>query len=261
VSVLGSLLWSWCCKKPCVLHGFNLFAQKLYSYGGFEEYPSGHVQISNKNFEVKPLHTAIPTRPIYEKDVAELCSVDMNIVYDEMKAKTDPSKVYVSMIPDASVFKWHFAREKGEIKGQSGGDPEVHGAILGDKLGERAWLIWMRSYWEEKGFKDGNLLILRIVVEGGVGTPGADQKIGSLLCAAMREAADWKLEEMVHWNPRSAVVDAAKAWFPQESVEVIKQRTDDLNCFAWYGPEYDWRFKDVQSKDVVWEGAENWCWL
>jgi hypothetical protein len=193
--------------------------------------------------------------------MAELCGLDTIGVYDEMRAKSDASKVYVSMIPDVEVFKWHFAREKGEIKGISGGNPDVHGAILGDKPGERAWLIWMRSYWEEKGVKDGNLLILRIVVEGGVDAPVAEQKIGSLLCAAMKEAEDWKLQEMVHWNPRPAVVEAAKAWFPAGSVDVVKQRTDDLNCFAWYGPSYDSRFKDVESKDVVWEGAENWCWL
>jgi hypothetical protein len=193
--------------------------------------------------------------------MAELCKADTNVVHDEMRAKTDASKVYVSMLPDVQVFKWHFAREKGEIKGISGGDPEVHGAILGEKPGERAWLIWMRSYWEEKEVKDGNLLILRIAVEGGIDGPGAQRKIGSLLCAAMKEAENWRLEEMVHWNPRSAVVDAAKAWFPEEAVEVVKQRTDDLNCFAWYGPSHDSRFKDAQFQDVVWDNAENWCWL
>jgi hypothetical protein len=233
----------------------------LYSYGGFEEYPSGHVQISNKNFDVKPLHQPMPTKPIYERDMAELCKVDTNIVYEEMRSKTDASKVHVSMIPDVEVFEWHFAREKGEIKGIFGGNPDVHGAILGETPGERAWLIWMRSYWEEKGVKEGSLLILRIVVEGGVDKPGAEEKIGSLLCAAMKEAEEWKLQEIVHWNSRQAVVDAAMSWLPRESVEVVKQRTDDLNCFAWYGPSYDARFKDVQSKDVVWDGAENWCWL
>jgi len=167
------------------------------------------------------------------------------------------------MIPEAAVFEWHFAREVDEMRDASGGSTDIRGAIIGETPGERAWAFWYRTWWTEEGVKSGKLIILRLVVEGRDNKERTNKQIGALLLAAVKEAEKFRLPEVVHWNPREDVIIAAKSYFADENVEVVKQRVgnDDLCCLAWFGPSYDHRFANVTSKDVIWYASESWCWL
>jgi hypothetical protein len=221
------------------------------------------LSIWNKKFDLKTPEGLPPTKPLYPDDLAPLCKIDTELLTKDMAAKTDPSKTFVAMLPDVEVFQWHHAREENQAKDVVGKESLIKGAIVGDKEGERGWVIWLREWWEEDGKTMGVVFILRLVIEGGDASPGADAKIAALLNASAQDAAEWKMDETDMWNPTPEVIEAAKKYFPAENVEVVEQRqpNDSLCCFAWYGASFGGDFGSVDVKDVEWVANEKWCWL
>jgi hypothetical protein len=192
-----------------------------------------------------------------------LCKIDGEELTKALGEKTDPHKIYVAMLPDVQVFQWHHAREENQAKDITGKESKIKGAIVGDKEGERGWVIWLREWWEEDDKLMGMVFILRLVIEGGDASHGAEAKIASLLNATTQDAASWKLEESAIWNPTPEVIAAANKYFPKANVEFVHQRKDDdsLCCFAWYGSAFGGDYKDVDVKNVEWVANEKWCWL
>ncbi len=190
-------------------------------------------------------------------------------------------KVRVALIPDVKTMAWHHAREEFLSKELRLRSPDIKGAIVGDKAGERAWIIWTRTWNDDphnEPSKKNVLYVLRIVVEEGVYTVRANfrdhgetpengcspqlvngagygkavQYLASLLVAAQQEAARSFLAEVQAWNPTPTIVQAAKLACP--SVDAIVDRdTDSIASLKWFGP-------GEALEEVEWIANEKYGW-
>ena len=187
----------------------------------------------------------------------------------------------MALIPDAATIAWHHAREEFVAEELKLGDTEIKGAIVGDKPGERAWIIWTRTFSGDphRKFDKGNVLfVLRIVMEeeesvirdnpsdlakgangngpppmtNGDGLGKSVRQVASLLVAAQQEAARFHLAEAQAWNPTPTTVQAAKLAYPKVGA-VIDRESQSIACLKWYG-------EGAALEEVDWVGNEKYGW-
>ena len=190
-------------------------------------------------------------------------------------------KTRVALIPDGPTIAWHHAREEFVAEELKLEDPEIKGAIMGDKAGGRAWIIWTRTFNGDpcKKYDEGNVLnVLRIVVEeeddivredlgdlteaatsdhspllaNGTRSETSVQLVASLLVAAQQEAAKFHLAEVQAWNPTQTVVRAAKLAYP-EVAAVVNRESQSIASLKWYGG-------GPALEEVEWIGNEKYGW-
>lgn len=187
----------------------------------------------------------------------------------------------MALIPDAATIAWHHAREEFVAEELNLGNTGIKGAIVGEKSGGRAWIIWTRTFNGDpyrKYDKDNILNVLRIVVEqddsvvredlkdlanvrdsngsppvtNGSGPGKSVQQVASLLFAAQQEAAKLHLAEVQAWNPTPTTVQAAKLAHPKVSA-IIDRESQSIACLKWYG-------EGPALEEVDWIGNEKYGW-
>lgn len=188
----------------------------------------------------------------------------------------------MALIPDVETMAWHHAREEFAANELNLGSPTIKGAIVGSEAGERAWIIWTRTWNGDPYKKDdsGNVLnVLRIVVEEEAGEFGREnfrdlsdttncerstsldngthirkpvQDVAALLTAARREAAKFNLSEVHAWNPTPTTALAAKIAFPRVAA-VIDRESQSIASLKWHGDE-------MALDGIEWIGNEKYGW-
>jgi len=176
---------------------------------------------------------------------------------------------------------WHHAREEFAANELKLGNPEIKGAIVGNEAGERAWIIWART-WNGDPYKrddPGNVLnVLRIVVEeeeeigrddfsnfantangdssslpnNGAHVRKSVQYVASLLLAAQQEATKFNLSEVQAWNPTPTTAQAAKVAYPGVAA-VIDRESQSIASLKWYS-------SGSPLDEVEWIGNEKYGW-
>lgn len=114
--------------------------------------------------DVKSLPAA---RPLFAKDLAELCELDVAAVVQGLESRPKGSHTAVALLPDIDTIRWHHAREEFVGTELHGKIPEVKGAIVGTEKGKRVWCYWTRMWYNSNPAeaKGNTLHILRLVIE------------------------------------------------------------------------------------------------
>lgn len=199
-------------------------------------------------------------RPLYAKDLPELCKLDEELIRKSLESRNKGSKAAVALVPDVETMQWHHARE--EFVGQEvhGRVPTVKGAIVGTEVGKRVWCWFTRVWYNEDVdvVKGNSLHILRIVVEDDVlGWNPASQEhsaaIAALLAFTQREAESWKSEHVELWSPSASAV--AGAQLLDKNAKVIDRDAESIASLLWY-PDHE----GAAADHVEWISNEKYAW-
>ncbi|KAI9842190.1 MAG: hypothetical protein M1837_007403 [Sclerophora amabilis] len=267
---------------------YSDIGKKFYASYGWHPFPSSHIALPVPDGQTTPNPPVPSSRAIYARDLPELCRADQDLLRRDLASHISDRRILVAIIPDAETMRWHHAREDFVGRCILNKSPEVKGAIIGNKVGSRAWCIWTRVWSDDINSKDSDnkLFILRLVVEGDnaaarVIETGANatvsrevdandkrqrEMITSLLLAAQAEAAQWALKEVHMWNPtRMALLATQQAWnlsFPHSSTkaaEVVDRDIDSITSLMWYGNKNE-EIDPHKRSDVEWIGNEKYAW-
>ncbi|KAF2667844.1 hypothetical protein BT63DRAFT_480753 [Microthyrium microscopicum] len=263
---LGETLKAWQNEKG------NLFSilysdigKRFYAKHGWKPFPSTHVSIPAST--PKRTSEKLPVAsPLHREDLALLCDIDEALLRKRIKTiSATNDKVFVTIIPDIQTIRWHHAREEFVGKELYGSTFDIKGAIVGDTVGQRAWCIWTRMWYnaDPTETEENTLHILRLVIEEKdvgdwehVKFDDADRQryvpmIASLLAAAVERADESVMESVEIWNPNALTLEAAKLVFPKAAIE--DRESESICSLRWYGDE---KLED----SVVWLGNEKYGW-
>jgi hypothetical protein len=205
---------------------------------------------------------------LYADDLEALCKIDEALIKKSLQSRAKGSKIAVALIPDVDTIRWHHAREEfvgTELHGKS---PKVKGAIVGTEEGKRVWCYWTRTWYNEdpSQSKGNTLYILRVVIEddgssswerSDANPSSSDHKhdaaIAALFALAQQEAEEWKMEEVMAWNPSAATLAAAQKLY--SSAKVIDRDLESIASLQWY-PSHEGRIADL----IDWVGNEKYGW-
>jgi hypothetical protein len=244
--------------------------KSFYARLGWEPFNSAHISIPAKTAN-KIFLDGLPTaRPLYEKDLAELCRIDEAIVRKSLESRPADSNIAVALIPDIETINWHHAREDFVGKELRGESPEIKGAIVGSEAGKRIWCYWTRMWYNNNPAEstDNTLHILRLVIEeqggsnwesqqgqtnGSDASPDHAAAVTALLLMAQEEAQKWNMAELQAWNPSPAMISAAKSLDP--NAEVVNRDKESIASLKWNAPH-----EGPVAEGIDWIGNEKFGW-
>jgi len=217
------------------------------------------------------ISTLPATRPLHDHDLAELCSIDEQLLRKAMQSMTNTQKVTVALLPTVEKIGWHHAREAFVGLEMYGKSPEIKGAIIGDEVGKRVWCIWTRTWYNEDptASKGNTLHILRLVIEqqelflshqSNAYQEGFEyvKAIAALLLAAQNQAREWNIDDVEVWNPTTATIRATQLIYPEASV--VHRDGESIASLRWHGesPAPDGK-KIVDHVDWIGNEKYGWC--
>lgn len=261
---IGEVLKTWQTDESLFSVLFSDIGKSYYARYGWEPFPSSHISLPpevGNNISILP-----KANPLRASDLADLCAIDEALIRKSLdQAAASSLKTMVAILPDIQTIRWHHAREEFvgfELHSEA---PEIKGAIVGEKVGERVWCYWARMFYNEDIEKreENTLHILRLVIEaeGLVDWETSifeeDRikqyipSIAALLVMAQEEAGKWNMEDVQVWNPNHVTVEAAKSLYP--AMEVVHRDYESVCCLRWYG--------DAKSlNSIQWLGNEKYGW-
>ncbi|KAF9630049.1 putative lysine acetyltransferase protein [Lasiodiplodia theobromae] len=239
---------------------YSDIGKTFYANLGWSPHPRNtHVAFAPQQRIPQP-SSPLKAKAIAEEDLAALCEEDEAMVRKAM-ARPAPGveRMRVTIVPDCDHMLWHLAKETFATKRLFGKVPRAKGAIAGGAQGRRVWAIWTHRYYSHPDAvatspesNDENVLyILRLVVEGDESADGIvwdDQKekgkgeeeeeeeqarsLKAVLQAAQAEAAEWRLDRVVMWNPSPWV----RRVITQGGLEhaVVEREEDAIASGLWY---------------------------
>lgn len=209
------------------------------------------------------------TRRIMESDLAGLCQRDEAMIRAAMETSTAGSEKRFTIIPDLDHMLWHIRKEDFATKYLFQRIPQAKGAIAGCP-GSQIWALWTHRYYERPGAEiSGNVLyILRLVVEldnsanGGMLSEESslDETIyheqisylEAILQAAQAEAAEWKLNHVILWEPSLWVRDALlKLDFDHV---IVERQEESIASGLWYDK------LGTSGSPPIWVNNEHYAW-
>lgn len=244
-------------KVKCVVGSilYSDIGKTFYANLGWAPHPRNtHVAFAPQRIPKPTL-----TKEIAEEDLAALCEKDEAMVRKAMAAPAPGVRMRVTIVADCDHMLWHIAKEAFATERLFGGKvPRAKGAIAGP-AGRRVWAIWTHRYYSHPDAvaaspenNDENVLyILRLVVEGDESADGiveADRKekekgeeeeeeeqarsLKAVLQSAQAEAAEWRLDRVVMWNP-SPLVRRMTTRSGLDHV-VVEREEDAIASGLWY---------------------------
>lgn len=216
------------------LHGWQSehgksFGSVLYSDIGKKYYArSGWLpNPRNGHFVLPPVKMEKPAmaQPVPETKLGALCLKDEAMIRKAMSTPSVAQKRVV-ILPNLDHMLWHIRKEDFVTNHLFGKRPQAKGAIAGSP-GKQVWAIWARRYYRLPGRPHGEdeeggnvLYVLRLVMEGdetankphdGQPPPPKDgfaeqaAALRAVLQAAQAEAAEWRLDKVILWEPSPLV--------------------------------------------------------
>ncbi|KAH8671706.1 hypothetical protein BX600DRAFT_496360 [Xylariales sp. PMI_506] len=212
-------------------------------------------------------------RLISESELEALCVRDEAMVREAM-AEPSAARKRVVILPNLEHMLWHIRKEDFATTHIFGKNAETKGAIAGNP-GKQVWAVWVHRYYSHPDHLDqgrehgGNVLyILRLVMEGdhtanrpheGHLPPSTGAYIEQaaalevVLQAAQAEAAEWRLDEVILWEP-SPLVQSLLEQSSLGGARVERQETSIASAL-WFG-EGD----DTEDEAPVWINNEHYAW-
>ncbi|CAI6246490.1 unnamed protein product [Periconia digitata] len=244
---------------------YSDIGKAFYAKCGWEPFTSSHLSIPARVSGLVDRHDVPIARPLHAKDVAELCAIDQAMLRETLEARPQASNIAVALVPDVETMQWHHSREEfvaGELYGR---EPDVKGAIVGNKKGERAWMYWTRVWTNTNPHeRQGNTLhILRLVFENHVQAGKENVDAGSrhldenmvvaLMLAAQEEAQRWTMEQVEMWNPSEVALAAAQKL--HSTAKLVQRDRESIASLKWY-PEH----AGPVASSIDWVCNERYAW-
>ena len=245
--------------------------QKFYTAAGWRPYRSTHVTLpcgsSVKQASFLCEHQLQTAKPLHSADLDGLCDVDEKLLKSKIaQASLSSKKTHVALVPNVTIFQWHHAREEFIADVLWGRVPLVKGAEVEIEEGKRVWCVWTRTFGDAD---TANILhILRLVIESE--TEFRDQQLGfgndhteldgknkrvilavaSVLRAAQREAAQWKMQCVQLWNPTPFGFLAAREI--EREIEMVDREQKSIASLRWDDSEH--------IPEIEWVANEKYSW-
>jgi hypothetical protein len=261
-------LYKWQTNKlPCV--GTTLYSdigKKYYAKLGWRP------NITNSQIVLAPKPGAWPAlaKPITRDDLEEICKRDETLVRSQMAVPTDKFKTRFTIIPDVDHMGWHMGKEDFATRYLFGKTSTAKGAIAGSP-GSQVWAIWAHRYYSRLDAEEPSnvLYILRLVMEidetatrlplDAAKRPTKDvydmqmKLLKSVLQAAQAEAAEWKLNVVMLWDPTPLVLDMMK----QIGLEyaTTERENESIASLMWYDQE-----GGISDERPLWVNNEHFAW-
>ncbi|KAI9791066.1 MAG: hypothetical protein M1816_004297 [Peltula sp. TS41687] len=227
--------------------------------GGWYAYSSRQLALKvssqPKRDDAAPSPSRLPEcQPLRREDLQELCDLDVKMLKEEYRNqkrvdRPDGKWVRVAFVPSFAQACWHFDVRDFMAKVVRGKTPLVKGGVVPNAQEPRCWLYWMHD------LNLNRLVVLRLVIKEDDGKDDVRKDLTALLHAAVVEAREWNLTDVVVWNPPTALVEAAELLEPDdiERSDVYSRDSNDLPCLRWRRGE--------KSRDqILWEANEKFEW-
>lgn len=264
---LAEVLPSWQVEKG------NCVGSVLYSDIGKCYYAAlgWHPFPNNSHIELQPLIALKPPRAtqILAGDLDRLCKEDEGIMYKAM-ASTSYRKIRMMLVPDHDHMLWHHKKEEFVCDKLFGKRPQVKGAIVGQP-GNRIWAIWTHRFYgdPESASSCNTLYILRLVIENQAAASSSSsegrespcdagqrglqaEQLKAVLQAAQAEAAEWKLDHVILWDPTPLVHELAEQAGVQHCK--VERMEEGIASLLWYGEG------SGKEDTLEWIGNEKYAW-
>lgn len=265
---------------------------EFYSNLGWKAFASSQICIPSATSTLAPPGLS-KVKLLRATDLVPLCDADERGLRKALMDRPASSHPAVSLLPDFPTISWHHAREDFIGTELHGRTPEVKGALIPGRPGQRAWCYWTAT-WNPNIPKNNTLHILRLVVEDT--DPETQRLPPQFHCTIAKDksseilTSDFSIAKgflagMVdrRWIRKRGYVSiielllrAAQAhakrwnmkgvelWNPTpETVEaarrihreakVVERDRDSIPSILWLGPEAD-------EKGVEWIGNEKYGW-
>jgi GNAT superfamily N-acetyltransferase len=228
---------------------YSDIGKAYYARLGWPAFPSPQVTL---HLEEGVRLDRLPTRGaslLAERDVAALCEKDIEALEQKFDglARDNDGKTHITFLPSFAQCSWHFARDAYVCRAMRRREAEHRGAVTADGS---SWLYWDHDLREKK------LKIQRIVTRGSDPPEKKAGDVKALLLAALSEAEDWGIVQVLAWSPTQEVTAAVMAIWHEvgEGLQVsFDHRTKmSLPSLRWKGG------KDVG--EVVWQDNEYFSW-
>ncbi|KPM34197.1 hypothetical protein AK830_g12374 [Neonectria ditissima] len=211
---------------------------------GWQSPPVTQLRISLGQFKIEERKDVPGAEFLGYMEIPSLISKDVNTSKLRLSGYRD-QKTHVQILPTDELLRWHQIRSRLYSQHMSRGKTalETHGAR--SHIGQPAWMWWVHDYRARK------LRIVRIYVAR---LKGLEDGVRALLEAAVVEASLCGLHEVVIWQPREQVVQAAKQLseaYGQGMSALQGERLEMMPCLRWRGGE---------GRDVVLEELEYYAW-
>ncbi|EEH07038.1 conserved hypothetical protein [Histoplasma capsulatum G186AR] len=251
--------WQTAKTKECIASVlFSDIGRRFYTNLKWYAFPSYHVEFP----PWVPSAGASPTAtPLFAGDLAKLCKQDEALALKTMATpRPYNEKTRFMIVPDHDHMLWHHAKEEFAAKVLLNLQPQVKGAISGER-GNRIWAIWTHRFYEspQNTISNNTLYILRLVIENQNAlnniTVKYDLQVAGLravILAAQKEAAEWNLEYVKLWSPSPQVQELIK----QTGIAYRgEDREEEGICsLRWFGKKGD------TAPAVEWVGNEKYGW-
>jgi hypothetical protein len=244
---------------------YSDIGKKYYSKLGW------HPNITNSHVVVKPLGatSSLQASHISREDLTALCKADEAMVRKIMASPTQEATRRMTILPDLDHMLWHIQKEEFASNFLFGRVPHAKGAIAGPP-GSRVWVVWTHRYYgqPEAESSDNTLYILRLVFENHqprenifCENDGLSHdfelkervdNFQAVLAAARAEAAEWKLDQVMLWDPTKSVQELMR----QAEIEhfLVEREEDSIASGFWYNESGD------RAEAPRWINNEHYAW-
>ncbi|KAF2842266.1 hypothetical protein M501DRAFT_968590 [Patellaria atrata CBS 101060] len=263
---LGKILKTWKLAdgEQCLFTTlYSDIGKKFYANHGWNPYPSSYISVP-ASFTLPQSLPAV--RALYAPELAELCTIDENLVRQRLELLPKDSKTTVALTPDVATIRWLHAREEFVGREVYHKVPDIKGALVGTEKGGRVWAIFTRMWYNsDPKATNGNILyFLRLVIEDKVTDEPTEKPtdfqeskhtlaIAAIIAFALNQVKEWGMEEVQAWNPTADVVAAAKYLYPE--AKAINRDEESIASLMWYGTE-----TGNNKEDVDWIECEKYVW-
>lgn len=230
---------------------YSDIGKKYYTDLGWHPYPNNtHIELDASSGPREPRATQLLSR-----DLQRLCEEDEAMIRKNMASPSSKRKTRMMIVPDLDHMLWHHKKEEFVCEKLFGQQPRVKGAIVGD-TGNRIWAIWThRFYGDPESAASGNTLyVLRLVVQNQATTSRERQVeyMNAILQAAQDEAARWKLQRVLMWDPSPLALEMVKETGIQH--RRVERQYEGIASLLWYGEG------SGKEDELEWLGNEKYGW-
>ena len=236
---------------------FSDIGKKYYAELGWHPFPiNTHIELDPSMAPEGPMATQLLSR-----DLQRLCEVDEAMVRKDLTRTSSSGKTRMMLVPDLDHMLWHHKKEEFVCGKLFGKQPAVKGVIVGE-TSNRIWAIWTHRFYgdPESASSENTLYVLRLVIENGITASATDaeqrkgrvEQMSAILQAAQDEAARWKLQRVVMWDPSPLVLKLVE----ETGIEHrrVEREHEGIASLLWYG-------KGSGKEDTLeWLGNEKYGW-
>lgn len=217
---------------------YSDIGKKYYADLGWHPFPiNTHIELDPSMASEGPRATQL-----LSGDLQRLCEEDEAMIRKDLTRPTSNGIMRMMLVPDLNHMLWHHKKEDFVCEKLFGKHPAVKGAIVGE-TSDRIWAIWTHRFYgdPESASSENTLYVLRLVIENQSTTSASNaeqqrnqvEQMGAIMQAAQDEAARWKLQRVMMWDPSPLVLKLIGETGIQH--RIVEREHEGIASLLWYG--------------------------